>query len=85
MKRHLDDWQALLGYVERRQRIDDGIRLVFAETVPTSELIRLIAAEQDCCQLFRFAITLDTLGIALEARGPQDSQLVVESMFGVAT
>jgi hypothetical protein len=85
MKCHLDDWQELLGYVERREWIDDGIRLVFAESVPTSELIRLVAAEQDCCQFFRFSVTVDTRGIALEVRGPQDAQLVVQTMFDVAT
>jgi DNA-binding transcriptional MerR regulator len=85
MKGRLDDWQKLLGHVERRERIEDGIRSVFAESVPTSELIRLVAAEQDCCQFFRFSITVDNRGIALEVRAPYDAQLVVESMFGVTT
>lgn len=84
MKGRLDDWQELLGHVERRERIDDGIRSVFTESVPTSELIRLVAAEQDCCQFFCFSITVDARGIALEVRAPQDAQLVVQSMFGVA-
>ena len=84
MKGRLDDWQELLGHVERRERIDDGIRSVFTESVPTSELIRLVAAEQDCCQFFRFSITVDARGIALEVRAPQDERLVVQSMFGVA-
>ena len=38
---------------------------VFAASVPHAELIRLVAAEQDCCQFFQFAITVDTRGIAL--------------------
>ena len=83
MKGRLDDWQALLAHVERRERIDEGVRSVFAASVPMSDLIGLVAAEQDCCQFFRFSITVDTRGIALEVRAPQDALPIVESMFGV--
>jgi len=82
MKGRLDDWQQLLAHVDSRERIDNGVRSVFAASVPFSDLIRLVAAEQNCCQFFRFAITVDTRGIALEVRAPQDAQLIVESMFG---
>jgi len=83
MKGRLADWQALLSHVERREPIDDGVRSAFAASVPTDELIQLVAAEQDCCQFFRFAITVDTRGIALEVRAPHDARPIVESMFGV--
>ena len=55
---------------------------MFAESVPITELMRLVAAEQDCCQFFRFAITVDTRGVALEVRAPEDALSIVESMFG---
>ncbi len=83
MKGRLDDWQALLTHVERRERIDEGVRSVFAASVPIDDLIGLVAAEQDCCQFFRFNITVDTRGIALEVRAPQEALPIVESMFGV--
>ena len=83
MKGRIDDWQALLTHVERHERIDEGVRSVFATSVPMSDLIGLVAAEQDCCQFFRFNITVDTRGIALEVRAPQDALPIVESMFGV--
>ena len=35
--------------------------------------MRLVAAEQDCCQFLRFAITVDTRGVGLEVRGPADA------------
>ena len=57
---------------------------MFAPSVPIAELMRLVAAEQDCCQFFRFAITVDTRGVALEVRAPDDALSIVESMFGVA-
>jgi MerR family copper efflux transcriptional regulator len=72
------------GHVERRQKIDGGVRCLFAASVPTGELIRLVAAEQDCCQFFQFAITVDSRGVALEVRAPDDARSIVESMFGIA-
>ena len=84
MKDRLADWQALLGYVDRREEIDAGVRCVFASSVPHGELMRLVAAEQDRCQIFRFAITVDAQGVALEVRAPDGARLIVGSMFGVA-
>ena len=82
MKGRIADWQALLAHVERREPVDGGVRCVFAASVPTSQLITLVAAEQDCCQFFEFAITVDTRGVALEVRAPIDALPIVTSMFG---
>ena len=83
MKGRIADWQSLLAHVERREPIDGGVRSVFAPSVPITDLMKLVAAEQDCCQFFRFAITVDTRGVALEVRAPEDAVSIVESMFGV--
>lgn len=82
MKGRIADWQSLLAHVERRDLIDGGVRSMFAPSVPISDLMRLVAAEQGCCQFFRFAITVDTRGVALEVRAPNDALEIVESMFG---
>jgi MerR family copper efflux transcriptional regulator len=82
MKGRMADWQALLAHVERRTSIDGGVRSVFAPSLPMDDLTRLVAAEQDCCQFFRFAITVDARGVALEVRAPEDARSIVESMFG---
>ncbi len=82
MKGRIADWQCLLAHVEGRERIDGGVRSRFAAAVPLGDLMRLVAAEQDCCHFFRFAITVDTRGVALEVRAPEDAQSIVESMFG---
>ena len=82
MKGRMADWQSLFAHVERREAIDGGVRSVFARSVPIGDLMRLVAAEQDCCQFFRFAITVDTRGVALEVRAPGDAIEIVESMFG---
>ncbi|MEO8264756.1 MAG: MerR family transcriptional regulator [Ilumatobacteraceae bacterium] len=84
MSSRLDQWNALLGYAEQREQIDGGVRLTFAPATPVDELIRLVAAEQTCCRFFRFAITVDTRGIALEVRAPADALDIVHSLFGVA-
>ncbi len=82
MKGRIADWRSLLAHVDRREGIDGGIRCVFSVAVPIDQLMRLVAAEQDCCQFFRFAITVDTRGVALEVRAPSEAQSIVDSMFG---
>ena len=78
----LDEWQRLLEYVEHREPIDDGLRATFGPATPFGELMRLAAAEQDCCQFFTFAITIDSRGVALEVRAPHDAFPVLHSLFG---
>lgn len=85
MKGRLEDWQSLLAHVARREAIDGGVRSVFATSVATDQLIGLVTAEQECCQFFRFAITVDNRGIALEVRGPVDALPIIESIFGVTS
>ncbi len=83
MNGRIVDWQSLLGHVAQWEPIDGGVRCVFAASVPNDKLIRLVAAEQDCCQFFRFAITIDSRDVALEVRAPEDAREIVESVFGV--
>jgi hypothetical protein len=82
LRGRLEDWQSLLTHAADRREIDGGVRVEFEAGVPTDELMRLVAAEQDCCQFFRFAITVDTRGIALEVTAPADARSIVESLFG---
>jgi hypothetical protein len=85
MPGRLDDWQRLLEHVRQRSPIDDGVRLEFEPGVPTDELIRLVHAEQDCCNFFRFAITVDRRGTALEVSASPEARPVVDAVFGVTT
>jgi MerR family transcriptional regulator, copper efflux regulator len=84
MPGRLDEWQALLSHVVRREPVDHGVRAIFAATTPLDELMRLAAAEQDCCQFFTFAITIDHRGVALEVRAPDDGLPVLHALFGAA-
>lgn len=78
----VEEWQHVLRHVVRREALDGGVRNEFDADVPTSELMRLVTAEQDCCRFFHFAITVDTRGVALEVRAPADALPIVTSMFG---
>ena len=82
MPGRLDEWKRLLEHVVRREPIEGGLRATFAQATPLDELMRLAAAEQDCCQFFTFAITVDTRGVALEVRAPEDALPVLQSLFG---
>lgn len=82
LREQLEDWQALLAHATRRSSIDDGVRVELADGAPLDELMRLVAAEQDCCQFLQFAITVDTRGIGLEVRGPDDARSIIEALFG---
>ena len=84
MRGRLADWDDLLAHVAHRAPLDGGVRCEFGASVPAERLMRLVAAEQDCCQFFQFAITVDTRGVALEVRAPIDARSILESMFGAA-
>jgi DNA-binding transcriptional MerR regulator len=84
LRGQVEDWQALLRHAARRSALDDGVRVEFGTATPLGELMRLVAAEQDCCQFLRFAITVDTRGVGLDVRGPGDALVIIESLFGAA-
>jgi len=78
----LDDKDDLMAGVVDRLPIDDGVRLEFGPHVDVAEIVRLAAAEQDCCRFLRFAISIDTRGIALEVRAPAEAAEMVTTLFG---
>ena len=82
MPRRLGEWQSLLTHVAIRETIDGGMRVTFDSTTPLDEVMRLTTAEQDCCQFFSFAITVDGRGLALEVRAPDDALPVLVALFG---
>lgn len=81
----VEDWQAVLDHVRGREQMADGrLRLSLDEDAPLGELGRLAVAEQGCCAFFSFAITVDSRGVALEVRAPDDAADLVAAVFGVA-
>lgn len=82
MPGRLASWQAALAPVVSREAIPGGVRLVFPQDTAVGALAELASAEQDCCMFFRFAITIDGRGIALEVTAPPDAIDLVHSLFG---
>jgi MerR family transcriptional regulator, copper efflux regulator len=78
-------WQTALADVVSRERIDGGVRLVLSADASLGALLELANAEQDCCRFFRFAMTIDSRGAALEVRAPAHATEIVHSLFGEPT
>ncbi len=79
----LTAWRAaLVDVADRESTADGGLRLVLGPTTPVEEVARLAVAEHDCCGFFRFALTADERGVALEVRAPAEAADVVTAVFG---
>jgi DNA-binding transcriptional MerR regulator len=85
MADRLADWQAVNDIVVRREALHGGIRLVFGDDQPLGEIVRLAAAEYECCPFFAFALTVDSRGSALEVTAPPDGADVLTAAFGSAS
>jgi DNA-binding transcriptional MerR regulator len=75
-------WQDVLAGVRERTPIEGGMRLVLGDDVPVAEVLRLAAAEHECCAFFSFALTVDGRGTALEVTAPPPAAAMVEAVFG---
>jgi DNA-binding transcriptional MerR regulator len=78
----LEAWHDVLAPVIARAGIDNGVRIVFPNGDSLAQLAELVAAEQACCTFFRFAITVDARGAALEVTAPPEAIDLVYSLFG---
>ena len=54
----VDDWQAMMAQATGRTPTVDGMRMLFARSVDVAGLARLVAAEQECCAFYTFAIVI---------------------------
>ncbi len=84
MPARLAEWARVLDHATRRTAIDGGVHIELRRDVDLAELGRLIGAEQDCCAFFRFALTVDADGVALEVRAPELAADIVTDLFGRA-
>jgi DNA-binding transcriptional MerR regulator len=79
----LDAWDQMLAGAVRRHALPwGGLRIEFAETVDVDALAGLVVAEHACCSFFRFAVTVDHRGVALEVDAPAEASDVVAALFG---
>jgi len=84
MPDRLRQWQAVVGLVEAREPLADGMRLTLTPAADIGAIALLCRAEQHCCAFLRFALTVEARGTALEVRGPPEALPLVHSMFGSA-
>jgi DNA-binding transcriptional MerR regulator len=83
MPDRLADWNTVLAQVRARMSTTDGgLRLEFGADVDVGVLACLVAAEQQCCAFFSFALTIDHRGTALEVRAPEGAAGIVADVFG---
>lgn len=84
LRTRIDDWTRTLADVTSRTAIDGGLRLQLGAGLDVADLARLVVAEQGCCAFYRFALTVDERGIALEVTAPAEAATVLASLFGEA-
>lgn len=82
MAGRLEAWRDALEPVVDRTRIDGGVRLTFAPGTPLTQVADLAAAEYDCCVFFRFAVTVDDRGKALEVTALPEALDLVHALVG---
>lgn len=80
----LAEWHATVDRAVRREPIPGGIRVGFARDIDIAEISALMAAEQDCCQFFTFALTVHADEVTLDVTGPPDALPIVDSLVGRA-
>lgn len=85
MAGRLEAWREALEPVVDSAAIDGGVRLTFAEGTRLARVADLAAAERDCCIFFRFAVTVDDRGAALEVTAPPEAQDLVNALVGAAS
>ena len=85
MPDRLAEFRRVTGAVSDRVPLDRGVRLEFdADALDVARLAALVRAEQECCEFWEFAITIDVRGVGLEVRGPDGSADLIDALFGVA-
>jgi DNA-binding transcriptional MerR regulator len=76
-------WRTLVAKADRREQIDEGVRLVFP---PDAELAgriaELAAAEQGCCAFFGFTLHLTPAALQLTVRAPESAAGMLADLFG---
>lgn len=77
-------WREVLEAAQGRMTSPDGsVRLELGTSYDLGTLAALVAAEQQCCAFFSFAITVDRRGVGLEVSAPDGAQALVAELFGL--
>jgi len=85
MGHRLEDWQRLVSGAIGKEAIDGGIRLRYPAGTDLGPIATLVAAEQQCCSFFTFAITVTVEGVTLDVVAPPDGRAMVDDLVGAAS
>ncbi|MGQ0431847.1 MAG: hypothetical protein ACT452_05505 [Microthrixaceae bacterium] len=78
----LADWRRLLDAARSRTRVAPAaVRVDFDPDVDLAEITRLVAAEQECCAFFSFAVTVDPDVVSVEVSAPDEAAEIVTDLF----
>ncbi|MGW6606073.1 heavy metal-responsive transcriptional regulator [Streptomyces sp. NPDC055036] len=79
-----EQWRTLVARAERREEIDDGLRLSFPPDAELAgQLAAHAAAEQGCCPFFDFTLHLTPDALQLSVRAPESGAGMLADLFGV--
>lgn len=85
MAERIARWRRFLGSATRREETPDGVRFEFDSSSDLAELAGLVAAEQECCSFFSFALAIDSAGITFEVTAPPEGASMLAKVFGAAS
>ncbi|MEU4033498.1 heavy metal-responsive transcriptional regulator [Streptomyces collinus] len=78
-----EQWRMLVAKADRREDIDEGVRLFFPpEGELAGRLAALAAAEQGCCAFFDFTLRLTPAALQLTVRAPRNAAGMLADLFG---
>lgn len=77
-----EEWKRLVGIAVGREVIDGGVRLEYPPGTDLGPIATLVAAEQQCCSFFTFAITVTSGGVTLDFTAPPEGQPIVDQLIG---
>jgi len=78
---HIHEWEHVLDAVRSRHEIAGGLRLTFESDGPIGRVAEMAVAENQQCSFFRFALTVDNRGPALEVAAPPENRDALYALF----
>ncbi|MGI8847581.1 MAG: hypothetical protein ACR2GX_04855 [Candidatus Dormibacteria bacterium] len=80
----VQQWEVLVTRATARVSLETGLRLTFpADPALTGELAELAVREQQCCEFFRFTVTIASCQeVIFEVNAPPEALGTVVALFG---
>ncbi len=77
------EWEALMAQVQHRERLENGMLLVFRRGATThADVADLVQRERECCAFFDFRIGTDEGNVVLQIEVPRQAMAAVDALVG---